>query len=299
MDNESRTQRDANAYAAGTNGQSANPGKCVTANPCTSDASRTREGSRSDGQEHAEERREEHNVFTTLTDQPAQVAAPLTPNLAPADGPSGPMRSAECECQQGDQRPAEQKQAEQNGEQKQFEHQTIERLVVDHHASVFRYAYRLTGTAPDAEDLTQHAFLTAQANLGQLRSPESALSWLLTIVRNAFLKSYRRQVPIPAGNLELDVHSIPDGEVDDEIDREKLQAALNELPEEFRLVLVMFYFEDRTYREIAEQLDLPPGTVMSRLSRAKNHLRRKLCAGEEMTASPSNTKTSHSNMGRS
>jgi RNA polymerase sigma-70 factor (ECF subfamily) len=61
-----------------------------------------------------------------------------------------------------------------------------------------------------------------------------------------------------------------------EIDEEKLQQALIELPDEYRIVLVMFYFEGCSYREIAEQLELPPGTVMSRLARAKAHLRKRL-----------------------
>ena len=73
------------------------------------------------------------------------------------------------------------------------------------------------------------------------------------------------------------------------IDREELAAALDELPDEFRLVLLMFYFEDLSYQKIAEQLDIPIGTVMSRLSRAKEHLRRRLTpedAGKPTVSSP-------------
>ena len=94
---------------------------------------------------------------------------------------------------------------------------------------------------------------------------------------------------MPAGGLEIDINSVPDrateespaSETDIEpIGPEQLQAAIDELPDEFRIPVLMFYFEDSSYREIAEQLDLPPGTVMSRLSRAKSHLRRRLLAGE-------------------
>ena len=64
--------------------------------------------------------------------------------------------------------------------------------------------------------------------------------------------------------------------LDGELTSERLQVALNELPVEFRVPVVLFYFENLSYRDIAQQLDLPLGTIMSRLSRAKSQLRRKL-----------------------
>src|SRR5262245_578763 len=65
-------------------------------------------------------------------------------------------------------------------------------LVAEHHAELFRYAYRLTGSVHDAEDLTQQTFLTAQAKLDQLRDAACARSWLYAIVRNTYLKSRRQ-----------------------------------------------------------------------------------------------------------
>jgi RNA polymerase sigma-70 factor (ECF subfamily) len=61
-----------------------------------------------------------------------------------------------------------------------------------------------------------------------------------------------------------------------EVDPERLQDALNELPEVFRTPIILYYFEDFSYRDIAEQMELPIGTVMSRLARAKGHLRERL-----------------------
>ncbi|MCE9531960.1 MAG: sigma-70 family RNA polymerase sigma factor [Planctomycetes bacterium] len=61
-----------------------------------------------------------------------------------------------------------------------------------------------------------------------------------------------------------------------DIEPERLQEALDELPEEFRTPIILFYFEEFSYRDIAEQMDLPIGTVMSRLARAKGFLRQKL-----------------------
>jgi RNA polymerase sigma-70 factor (ECF subfamily) len=156
---------------------------------------------------------------------------------------------------------------------------TVQRLVDDYYAALYRYAYRLSGSAADADDLTQEAFCKAQLNLGQLRDASRARPWLFSILRNAYLHRVRadRQarwvplevaadVPEPAGEAE----TVPD------VDPDRLQQALAELPEGFRTPVILFYFEDFSYRDIAEQMDLPIGTVMSRLARAKGHLRARL-----------------------
>jgi RNA polymerase sigma-70 factor (ECF subfamily) len=128
----------------------------------------------------------------------------------------------------------------------------------------------------DAEDLTQQTFLLAQERLHQLREPERVRGWLLAIARSCYLKSRRKRIPLPAAALELDVEEIPADVRESEIDSQLLQAAIDELPDDFKVVLVMFYFQDCSYKEIAAQLETPIGTVMSRLTRAKSHLRRRL-----------------------
>jgi RNA polymerase sigma-70 factor (ECF subfamily) len=83
--------------------------------------------------------------------------------------------------------------------------------------------------------------------------------------------------------LGLDLDSLPAvAEVGESVDGERLEQALGELPPEFRAVLVMFYFDDCSYREIAEQLGVPMGTVMSRLARGKQHLRSRLLGDEKV-----------------
>jgi RNA polymerase sigma-70 factor (ECF subfamily) len=149
-------------------------------------------------------------------------------------------------------------------------------LVAEYHAELYRYAFRLTGSRPDAEDLTQHVFLTAHSRGEQLRDVGSIRSWLFAILRNSYLKAVRRRPPLPAGSLDLDIDTLPAPGAKTDIDHERLQSALDDLPEEFKIVVLMFYFEGCSYREIAERLGVPDGTVMSRLSRAKSHLRRKL-----------------------
>lgn len=152
----------------------------------------------------------------------------------------------------------------------------IERLVAEHHRAVYAYAFRLAGSVADAEDLTQQVFLVAQERLDQLRRHESARSWLFAILRNCFLRTWQRRRPVAATTIGVDLESVPAADPGEPIDVAGLQRALDELPTDFRLVLLMFYFEDRSYREIAEDLGLPIGTVMSRLARAKGYLRSKL-----------------------
>jgi RNA polymerase sigma-70 factor (ECF subfamily) len=150
------------------------------------------------------------------------------------------------------------------------------RLVVDNQAALYRYAYRLTGNTVDAEDLTQQTFLQAQTSLHQLRDVNQARGWLFTILRNCFLKSQRKWAPAPETDLRTSLANLPERLAETTIDQERLQAGLDELPAEFKVVLLMYYFEEFSYREIAERLNLPLGTVMSRLSRGKRHLRTRL-----------------------
>ncbi len=164
----------------------------------------------------------------------------------------------------------------------------IAELVARHYERVYRYAYRLAGSGSDAEDLTQETFAKAQQSLDQLREPERAAGWLLTIARNAFLQSCRKTQRAAELSLEAlaELSDEPEpGFLTGEIDAEGLQAALLELPEEFRTPLVLFYFEEFAYKEIAEQMAVPIGTVMSRLARAKAHLRRRLAPSEDVAQS--------------
>jgi len=152
-------------------------------------------------------------------------------------------------------------------------------LIVAHHAGLYRYAFRLAGSQADAEDLTQQAFLIAQQKLHQLRDADRAGSWLYAVLRSCYSKQVRKRLPMAAVSLKFDLEQVAAEEVDPEtLDREALQAALADLPDEFRVVVLMFYFEDLSYKEIAEQLETPIGTVMSRLSRGKQFLRSRLAA---------------------
>ena len=159
----------------------------------------------------------------------------------------------------------------------------IQSLVCRHHDDVYRYAFRLAGNQADAEDLTQQTFLIAQQRLHQVRHPERALGWLFAILRSCYLKGERKRRPMDAAGLELDIESIPEDVTENDIDSQLLQAAIDELPDESKLVVVMFYFEECSYKEIAAELGIPIGTVMSRLARAKGRLRKRLLPAETAT----------------
>ena len=152
-------------------------------------------------------------------------------------------------------------------------------LVERYYALLYRYAYRLTGCEADAEDLTQQAFLTAQAKWEQLRDESKAKSWLFTIARNAYLKELRGPICIPSSALDELPGTVAEASSFD-FDQEQLQNVLNDLPEEFRSPVVLFYFEEFSYKEIAEQMGVPLGTIMSRLARAKTYLRQRLATPE-------------------
>jgi RNA polymerase sigma-70 factor (ECF subfamily) len=154
---------------------------------------------------------------------------------------------------------------------------SVRDLIDSHYESLFRYAVRLSGSAADAEDLTQETFGKALTRLPQLRDADRAKPWLFRILRNEYLhrkRDDRRARVVPLDAVGEPTATLPaDGF---EIDPQELQAALAELDETFRTPLILFYFEDFSYRDIADQMELPIGTVMSRLARAKAYLRVKL-----------------------
>ena len=153
-------------------------------------------------------------------------------------------------------------------------------LIEAHYDPLYRYAYRLSGSAADAEDLTQETFGKALVRAGQLREPDKAKGWLFRILRNLYLHRVRDQKRHKTVSLdqagELPAGCPADTGADFDVDPARLQDVLNGLDETFRTPVILFYFEDFSYKDIAEQMDLPIGTVMSRLARAKAHLRDRL-----------------------
>jgi len=152
------------------------------------------------------------------------------------------------------------------------------------------YSLRLTGNRPDAEDLLQEAVFLAYRGFGSFRAGTNFKAWMFRIATNAFISSRRSAARAPLLSEELECIPSPaqaaseelfDAETDwrsvlgDAIEDE-VRAAIEELPEEFRLPLLLSCLGDMRYKEIAETLGIPVGTVMSRLFRARQRLRRAL-----------------------
>jgi RNA polymerase sigma-70 factor (ECF subfamily) len=155
---------------------------------------------------------------------------------------------------------------------------TVEELVPLYYAALYRYAYRLSGCSSEAEDLTQETFCSAQAKQSQLRDGEKVKSWLFSILRNEYLHRQRRRRR--SGVVAFDsLEDLSQNEIQidlPEVEPDKLQESLNRLPEDFRTPLILYYFEELSYRDIADQMQVPIGTVMSRIARAKVYLRKEL-----------------------
>lgn len=159
----------------------------------------------------------------------------------------------------------------------------IEDLIAEHHVLLYRYAYRLCGSAVDADDLTQQTYLIAHEKLHQLRDPSSAKSWLCTILRHAYLRLQHLQPAMKSLDRQ-DEH--PQREAAATFDEEALQRALEELPEEYRSAVILYYFQELSYKDIARVLEIPLGTVMSRLSRGKTQLKFALESRERHSVAP-------------
>ena len=150
-------------------------------------------------------------------------------------------------------------------------------LVRRHYQGVVRLVYRMCGDTALAEDATQEAFIRAWVNLPSFQPSAPLRSWLYRIAINAALDVLRRK---PEESLEENqVTMIADQAAGPEtalIEKERValvQQAMKNLPEAARSVLVLREYGDLSYQEIAKVLDIPIGTVMSRLNYARNRLR--------------------------
>jgi len=148
---------------------------------------------------------------------------------------------------------------------------------------LYGYAMVLSRNRTEAEDLVQETCLRALRAIGRLRADGSVKSWLFTILRNIWLNQVRQRRTAPdlleldaddnGANEPADTAQDPLAEYVNRVEREQVRAAIQKLPLEFREIILLREYEELSYQEIAALLDCPPGTVMSRLARARSKLR--------------------------
>ena len=150
------------------------------------------------------------------------------------------------------------------------------RLFDEHHALLFRFAYRLTGSVADAEDVVQECFLELMkpgCSYDPLRAP--ARPWLIGVARNQSLKRFREKNR-PELFLDNAMEPSPEQQALRFEIEDIVQSAVLRLPEAQREVLILAHYEQMALAEIAEGLQLEVGAVKSRLQRARESLREML-----------------------
>jgi RNA polymerase sigma-70 factor (ECF subfamily) len=166
-------------------------------------------------------------------------------------------------------------------------------LAMPYMSALYSAALRMTRNPQDAEDLVQEAYLRAYRGFGGFQEGTNLKAWLYKILTNTFINTYRAKKRRPhevdlddtedfflfrrLGGLEAAAaQRSPESEVLDRIPDEMVKAALEALPEQFRMAVLLADVEGFSYKEIAEIMDVPIGTVMSRLHRGRKALQKEL-----------------------
>ena len=145
----------------------------------------------------------------------------------------------------------------------------FEKLVDIYYPSLYRFAFSLTRQESEACDLTQETFLIWARKGHQVRDDSKVKSWLFTTLHREYLQKHRRRVRFPEVEMESAEAELPEiAPISTErLDRHNLLEALGRLDANFQAAVGLFYLEDHTYQEIADILQIPLGTVKSRISR--------------------------------
>lgn len=152
----------------------------------------------------------------------------------------------------------------------------FEQVVSSCYEGLYRFAYSLTGSSDDAFELTQETFARFLSKHGQIRDRGKTKAWLSTTLYRTFLGWKRREARHPHIELSQVQDELPalSPETVDKLESESVNQALFQVEERYRTPLALYYFERLSYVEISEVLEIPVGTVMSRLSRGKELLRK-------------------------
>jgi RNA polymerase sigma-70 factor (ECF subfamily) len=161
----------------------------------------------------------------------------------------------------------------------------FEKEAVPHMDAVYNFALRLTGDEDDADDLVQETYMKAFRFFDKFESGTNCKAWLFRILKNSFINDYRKQTKVPNKVDYEDVQNFYENIKSDEVESrhyeldafsnlldDDVSKAITELPDDFRTVVILNDIEGFTYEEIADFVDIPVGTVRSRLHRARKML---------------------------
>lgn len=153
-------------------------------------------------------------------------------------------------------------------------------LVERYEQKLLRYARRFLFDRHDAEDMVQEVFLKAYTNIQSFDATRRFSPWIYRIAHNAFLNTIKKRQHEPIPFFDPDTllpHPVSPQRTDDELTvrelREMLETSLGQLPPKYREPLVLFYFQDLSYQEIADVMEIPTSTVGVRINRGKAMLR--------------------------
>jgi RNA polymerase sigma-70 factor (ECF subfamily) len=164
----------------------------------------------------------------------------------------------------------------------------FEAIVCEHYQALFRFAMSLTRMESDARDLTQQTFYVWATKGHQLRDITKVKTWLFTTLHRAFLESRRREQKFSHQELDqvsdqLPVH-LP--EMANHLDGAQVLPALARVDDIYQAAVALFYLDNCSYKDIAAILEIPVGTVKSRIARGIGQLRNILLSGERATPEP-------------
>jgi RNA polymerase sigma-70 factor (ECF subfamily) len=154
----------------------------------------------------------------------------------------------------------------------------FEELVREHYRALYQFAFSLTRKEAEARDLTQQTFYIWATKGHQLRDAAKAKTWLFSTLHREFLKTKRRQKRFPhvdVENASLEMPTVSPTVVS-QMDGATVMQALSRVEEIYQAPLALFYLEDYSYKEIADILEVPLGTVQSRIARGRIELRKVL-----------------------
>jgi RNA polymerase sigma factor (sigma-70 family) len=160
----------------------------------------------------------------------------------------------------------------------------FEDVVAEYYRPLYQFAFSLTRAEADACDLTQQTFYVWATKGHQLRDLSKVKTWLFTTLHRAFLESRRRQQRFPHYELSEVESELPELSPTEAsgVDAAQVIEALKQLDEIFQAPVALFYLQDCSYKEIAEIVDVPIGTIKSRMARGIAQLHRILSRGDAM-----------------